>query len=934
MSTKKQKIVIIDGNALLHRSFHALPISIKTKDGVIVNAVFGFASALLKSIKDLKPDYLLVAMDKKGPTFRHKKFAEYKATRVKAPNELYQQIPLIKQLIKIFDIPLYEQEGFEADDLIGTICKQLGDSLEKIIVTGDMDLMQLIDDYTKVYRMSHKIGEYSLFGELEVKNKYNINPSQIIDYKALCGDSSDNIPGVKGIGQKTAEELLKEFESLNGIYENINSLAIKDRTRKLLLEKKEDAYLSQDLATIKLDVPIKFDLEESQMHTINQKQVLDFLSSLEFKSLLPRVRELFSSSSLILEKEIDKFERDKNNFDYNLIDNDQDFNDFFSKLKQQKFFAFDTETEGVNPLLDNLMGISFAWDAGCAYYVNLKNRIKRKEKKQENNLFSFSRKEEIIDNSDWIDRLKEVFINNDVKKYAHNMKFDLRFVEKAFDIEIKGVEFDTMIASYLLNPGTRQNNLDAVSFVNLGFEKISKDDLLGKGKDKTSFEEVGLERLFVYSAEDADCTFQLVEKLDKQLKEKNLFQLFQEIEMPLIKVLAKMEDNGIMLDKEFLAKMSKEINQDIKKLEEKIHNLAGVKFNIKSTKQLKEILFDKLKISDQGIKKTKTGFSTAFDELEKIKDKHEIIHFIQDYRELTKLVSTYIDALPLLVNPTTARVHTSFNQTITATGRLSSTDPNLQNIPTRTELGKKIRKAFIVPEGYKLLAIDYSQIELRIAAHLSEDTKMIKAFQNNADIHTSTASEINKIAISEVTKDLRRDAKAINFGVLYGQGAHGLAQATGLSYNEARIFIDNYFLAYPQVKQYLDSQIKKAQEEGFVETMFGRKRFLADINSSIPMIKKSAERMAINTPIQGSAADIIKIAMIEVDKKIEEYRKKGIEVAMLLQVHDELLFEIPEKYVKEIAQEIKEIMEKVVILKVPIIADVKIGDNWGELLNF
>lgn len=934
MSKKRKKIVIIDGNALIHRSFHALPPTMTTSSGEIVNAVFGFTSGLLRAIQDLKPEYIVVAFDKKGPTFRHEMYKEYKSTRTKAPDELYKQIPRVKEVVRAFNIPILEIERYEADDLIGTIACRVGEDLEKVVVTGDMDILQLINDTTKVYRMSRGVSDYVLFDKEMVVEKYNIRPDQVIDYKALRGDASDNIPGVRGIGEKTAVNLLSDFDNLDEVYKNIASEKITDRIRKLLIEHREDAFLSRDLATIKLDIPLDFNLDDAVLHDFNLDNIIKLFTELEFKSLLERVRELIKNNSgkqgISTESE-DKFERNRNNFNYQLVDDAESFSSFLKKLKEQESFAFDVETSGTDCLLDELFGISFCWQEGEAYYVNVRGADLSNRAGGQSNLFGEQDSEKNDSfKSEILLALRPIFANDKIKKYAHNIKFDMRFIGRVMGIEVKGVDFDTMIASYLLNPGTRQNNLDAVSFAELGIEKISREDLLGKGKDKITYSDVPLERMMIYSCEDVDCTFRLVEKLRQQLQERKLEKLFQEVEMPLTSVLAQMENNGIAIDVRFLGRMSKVLHSEIKKLEEKIHQEAGQIFNIKSTKQLKEILFEKLQISTAGVGKTKTGFSTAFEELEKIKNLHPIISLVQDYRELTKLTSTYIDALPELINPRTGRIHTSFNQTIAATGRLSSTEPNLQNIPIKTDLGREIRKAFIVGTGFKLVAIDYSQIELRVAAHLSGDARMIDSFRRGVDIHTTTAAAINGIDISEVTKRMRSDAKAVNFGVLYGQGAHGLSQATGIDYKQAKMFIDQYFSVYSGVKKYLDGIIEFAHINGYVETYFGRRRQLPDINSSMPMVKKSAERMAVNTPIQGTAADLLKMAMIKTAEEIKrmpsEYNAK-----MLLQVHDELVFEVREEYAAEMAKQVKKIMENVAQFQVPIVAEIKIGDDWGEM---
>ncbi|PLX26714.1 DNA polymerase I [Candidatus Parcubacteria bacterium] len=931
MTKKKEKLAIIDGNALIHRSFHALPPTMTTKDGSPVNAVFGFTSVLLRSIKDLKPDYIVVTFDKKGPTFRHKKYKEYKATRTKAPDELYMQIPAVKEIVKAFNIPIFEQDGFEADDLIGTITKLVPEDIEKVVVTGDMDTLQLVNSHTHVYTMSRGMSDSVIYDTKKVKEKYSFSPDQVIDYKALRGDPSDNIPGVKGVGEKTATDLLINFKDLDGVYKNINSDKIKDRIRNLLLEHKKEAYISQDLATIKCDVPLDFDIKKAQIHDFDKEKIISTLSKYEFRSLLTRAHELFGKADerLDVSEKINKFERNKKDFKYVLIDDDKAFEKFFTKLKKQKHFSFDTETTGFDFFTCSLLGISFSWNEGEAYYLNFKNKLEEKVPTQEQgNLFDFADDTKKLQTHPWLTRLAPIFKDEKIKKNAHNAKFDIK-VLAANNIELKGLEFDTMIAGYLLNPGARQNSLDAMTFTEFAFEKINKDDLLGTGKNKLVFSQVETERMYIYSCEDADFTERLYQKLKPRLKEEGLDKIFEEIEVPLILVLAKMENEGIELDTGFLKDLQKKVQTNINKHEKKIFELANKEFNIKSTQQLSQVLFEDLGISTAGIKKNKTGFSTAFDELEKIKDKHKVIKFIQEYRELTKLQSTYIEALPKLVNKKTKRIHTSFNQTIAATGRLSSTDPNLQNIPIRTELGRLVRKAFVAKRGYSLVSLDYSQIELRLAAHMSGDKKMIAAFKNGEDIHASTAANINDIPIDEVDKNKRREAKAINFGILYGQGPHGLSQTADISYFEARQFIDQYFTVYSGVKKYLDSNIDFAREHGYIKTMFGRVRNLPDINSSVVMVKKAAERVAINTPLQGTAADIIKMAMIKVSE--EDF---GENAKMLLQVHDELVFEIKKNKEKECIAKIKKIMENIVALDVEMKVDVKIGKNWNEMEDF
>ncbi len=925
MSKTKPKLIIIDGNALIHRSFHALPPTLRTKDGRIVNAVYGFTSFLLKALNEFHPEYVVLTLDKKGPTFRHEEYAQYKATRVKAPDELYEQIPLVKEVAGAFNIPIFELSGYEADDLIGTICEQTGShkNLEKIIITGDLDTLQLVDERTKVYTMSRGLSDSVLYGIDQVQERYGgLKPEQMVDYKALRGDPSDNIPGVKGIGEKTAIELLNDFQDLDGVYAALGkkSQKIRGRIAELLQEYKDNAYLSRRLATINQKAPLKFSLDSIEFSNFKLEKVLSIFSDLEFKSLLTKVKDLRDNINKAhgrkaeTETEISpreeergsgaaKFARNARKFSYTLVDDDKKFASFLKKLKTQKAFALDTETSGLDTLTAELLGISFSWKEGEAYFV----------------LATKSR----------LDALKPILEDSGIKKYGHNLKFDWR-VLKNQGLELEGLAFDTMVASYLLNPSSRQHNLDALAFTELGFEKISKVNLADTQPTQLTidFKALDPEKLSLYSCEDADFTNRLTKILSKRIKAEGLEELFNKIELPLVPVLGEMENNGIKIDPKPLKELDKEVGAKLAKLEKEIYHQAKGQFNINSTKQLKEVLFEKLTIPTDNIKKTKTGFSTAEDELEKLNDLHPIIPFLRDYRELNKLQTTYLNALPTMVNPKTGRIHTSFNQTITATGRLSSTDPNLQNIPTRTEEGRKIRTAFVAEHGYELLSFDYSQIELRLAAHMSGDRKMIAAFRAEEDIHAATAAEINEVEPEAVTKNMRREAKAINFGILYGQGPHGLSQSAGIPYGRAQEFIAKYFAAYPSVKKMVDNSIKEARNKGYALTLFGRKRPLPEINSNIPAVRKSAERMAINTPLQGTAADLIKLAMVEIEGLIKG--KEG-EIRLLLQVHDELIFEVRKDKIEYYSHKIKEIMQGALKLRVPIIVEESVGRDWGDL---
>jgi DNA polymerase-1 len=817
--------------------------------------------------------------------------------------------------------------GYEADDLIGSIVQKLNNEssktkehLEKMIITGDMDTLQLIGPYTKVYTMSRGLSDTVIYDSNKVEEKYGLRPDQIIDYKALRGDPSDNIPGVPGIGDKTAVDLLQLFGNLENIYKYLDkhpgAKEIKERTARLLKENKDNALLSKSLATIKLNVDFKFKLEEAEFKSINIDKITKVFKDLEFKTLLPRVEKLKKSKNSNYKPEnIDKFARNEKEFKYKLVNSEEDFKAFLQELKKQKEFTFDTEADSLDVFSATLLGISFSFKEKEAYYVNINSSAKSFD--------LFSNQE---NNNKWLEELKPIFNDEKIGKIGHNVKFDLRLM-KAQGVEVKGLIFDTKIAAYLINPGNRQHSLDALTENELGWEKIDSDDLVGKGKNKISYGDVDLEKMSLYSCEDADCTNRLIPILKKQLKNYKLEKLYYDIELPLIEVLADMEDNGIYLDKDKLEKIAKKVNKEINDITKEVYKLANKEFNINSPKQLQEIIFKELDIPTQNIKKTKTGYSTAFDELEKLKHEHPIILHIQEYRELYKLKTTYIDALPELINPLTNRLHTHFNQTITATGRLSSTNPNLQNIPVRHELGKEIRQAFSAKNDYSLLALDYSQIELRLAADMSQDKTLIKAFKNNQDIHRATAAAINQVEEKDVSAKMRQEAKAVNFGILYGQGPHGLSQNADIPYARAKDFIDKYFQIYEGVKKYIDDTIEFAKKESYVLTMFGRRRLIPEINSEIALVKKAAERTAVNTPIQGSAADIIKMAMNTVYSR---YKDRD-DIKMLLQVHDELIFSVKKDKLETYAQEIKEIMENVCKLSIPLIADIKTGKSWGDL---
>lgn len=908
MPKKKFSFVILDSHAIIHRAFHALP-PLTTKDGRPIQAVYGFTMILIKVLKDFRPDYIVATFDAAGPTFRHESYQAYKATRVKQPDELYMQIPWVKEIVQAFGIPLFEQRGVEADDLIGTLKTRVIERTPDIdvdIVTGDMDTLQLVDHRTIVHAMKQGVKDIQKYGISEVKARYGLKPEQMIDFKALRGDPSDNIPGVRGIGEKTATKLLTDYRTLEGIYEHVDGIS--GKLGEKLKEHKQDAFMSKDLATIRCDVKVPFVLADAEWRGVERDTIVPVFQKFEFKSLLAQLLPLTSRhpETTVSHQSLGQGEEKKEHIfsvkqEYIFIDSEEKFAKFYKDLRTQKLFAFDTETHSLDSLATPLLGMSFAWRAGKAYYV----------------LGSF------------LSRLKDIFENKNISKVGHNIKFDAQVLETQ-GVLLRGIFFDTMVASYVLNPGSRAHGLDRVVFTEFGYEMQPIEDLIGKGKKQISMAEVEQTKVAWYAAEDADFTWRLYEALEPELKKKQVERVFYDIDMPLIPVLQRMERFGVKVDIVFLKKMSVKFGKHIQDLEKRIYDLAGKEFNIASPLQLKEILFERLKLSTQNIGKTKTGFSTGAEELEKLRGAHPIIPLISQYREYTKLKSTYIDALPKLAHAKTGRVHTSFNQTIAATGRLSSSDPNLQNIPIRTELGREIRKGFIAEKGYTLVSADYSQIELRIVASLARDKAMLATFRKGEDIHTATAAALAGVPLEKVTKDMRRAAKSVNFGILYGMGPYGIARDAGISREEASEFLQKYFDVYHGVRDYLDHVLEDGRKKGYTETLFGRRRYLPELLSSMRQVRQAAERMAVNMPVQGTEADLVKMAMLDVDSWLRE-KFRGDEVRMLLQVHDELVFEVRDELLKKFCKELKPKMEKVYTLECPIVVDVHVGHEWGDM---
>lgn len=885
-------IYLIDGSAFLYRAFHAIR-SLATSKGHPTNATFGFTRILLKLLKEKQPRYAGVFFDVKGPTFRHKMFDEYKAHRPPMPEELAVQIPDIKQVVKALNIPIIEKEGYEADDLVGTyarIAQEQG--FEVVMVTGDKDFIQLItDDCTLWDPMKDTVTDRA-----GVKAEMGIEPEQFIDVLGLAGDSADNIPGVKGVGAKTAVNLIAEYGSINGIYNNLDQLKKKKKLHENLAASKEIVHLSRDLAVIDRHVDVGHPLNDFQLQGFDTRKAFELFQSFEFKTLASE----FSETT------------DKSKKNYKTVHTIADMENLVSELEKKGVFAVDTETTAIDPMRADLVGLSFSYEEDAGFYIPVGHtntgEIQMPGKKDVLRIF------------------RPLLENPDIAKVGQNIKYDF-IVLSRYGIEIKGIVFDTMIASHLLNPGTRGHGLDRIAMNLFGYKMVSYEEVTGKGKDQIGFQDVSLDLATDYAAEDADLTFMAYKVLKKQIEDKGLTPLMETLEVPLISVLAKMEMAGIRVDTDVLGQMSIEFEQELKTLEKKIYELAGEEFNINSSQQLGVILFEKLGLD--AVKKTrkKTGYSTDVQVLTQLAETHEMPEKLLRYRTLGKLKSTYVDALSSLVHPDTGRIHTSFNQTITVTGRLSSSSPNLQNIPIRKPEGKRIRQAFIPANGCTLISADYSQIELRLLAHCANDSILIESFQNDEDIHTRTALEVFQVLPGLVTDQMRSQAKSINFGIIYGMGPFRLSNELGISRKMAGIYIDNYFKRYAGVKNFIDQTIEQTRETCEVSTLFGRKRRLDDIRSSNANLRNFAQRAAVNTPIQGSAADLIKLAMIKMQAALATEK---MESKMLLSVHDEIIFESPEQEKNKLTVMAKQVMENVTPLKVPLKVNFGAGANWAE----
>lgn len=920
-----EKLFLLDAYALIYRAYYALIKSPRINSkGFNTSAILGFVNTLEDVLKKENPTHIGIAFDPTGPTFRHEAYPEYKAQREETPEVIRLSVPIIKDIIRAYRIPILEVPGYEADDVIGTLATEAGKrGITTYMMTPDKDYGQLVGENVFMYRPRHNDKAFEVMGVEEVKNKYAIqSPLQVIDLLGLMGDASDNIPGCPGVGEKTAQKLIAQFGNIENLLAHTDQL--KGALRTKVEENRKQIEFSRFLATIKTDVPLPLDMDALKRESPDEEELRKIFQELEFRTLLERIfKEKPKETPAATPGQGDLFgfftpettsEPEKTNLatlhtlncNYQLVDNEEKLSQLLQNIVTQSVLSLDTETTSTDPIRAELVGMSFSYAENQAFYVPVPADRSEAQK--------------------IVDRFRPVFENREIMKVGQNIKYDM-LVLANYGVQLQGPLFDTMVAHYVLQPELR-HNMDYLAEIYLNYQTIHIEELIGpKGKNQGNMRDLPPASVYEYACEDADVTLKLKNKLEKELDENNVRKLFEEIEMPLIPVLAYMERNGVRIDTEALKETSRHFTLRMKQIEEEVYQLAGTKFNIASPKQVGEVLFDRLKIVEKA-KKTKTGqYVTSEEVLESLRGKHEVVGKILEHRGLKKLLGTYIDALPQLINPETGRIHTSFNQTVTATGRLSSSNPNLQNIPIRNEDGKEIRKAFIPDDGCIFFSADYSQIELRIMAHLSGDPHMIEAFQKGQDIHAATASKIYKVPLEEVTREQRSKAKTANFGIIYGISVFGLAERLNVDRKEAKELIDGYFENYPHVKEYMDESIRIARERGYIETIFKRKRYLPDINSRNAVVRGYAERNAINAPIQGSAADIIKVAMVRI---YQRFLKERIQSKMILQVHDELNFSVLPEEQEKVKQIVIEEMESAYKMKAPLLADSGWGQNWLE----
>jgi DNA polymerase-1 len=1011
--TKRKTLVLIDGHAIIHRAFHAVPEDLATSKGEVVNATFGFTSILIKALTELKPDYIAVTFDRPAPTFRHENYTEYKAHRPTLPEIMRPQFRRVREVVEAFDIPIYEKDGFEADDVLGTLSVQATQQgVNSIIFTGDMDTLQLVNDHVHALVAKRGISEATEYDEEAVFNRYGLPPSKVPDFKGLVGDKSDNIPGVPGIGEKTASKLLTEYGDLEGVLAHIDELTPKEQ--RLLRDMSDQARQSKYLATIVLDAPVELDLEASRAGQFNRDKVIALFRELEFRTLVDKIpggtndassisrvekrkpetveqqdedlllappvgvvsimsppippaladlkisgksaNNVLSSELIVQQSDAQNstgtveelmqpslfgtlepapevvrklrlptasqakplFLDEKEAFKTNtfIVDTEEALQVLVKSLRDKGSFSLDTESTSEDPWHAQLVGISLSMEPGEAYYIPV-GHTQTLDGHEAGRQLPFAYV---------LEKLRPVFEDASILKYLHNAKYDmLLLLLSSPSITVRGLAFDTMLGAYLTDPGRRGLGLKDQVFQRLGHVMTPISQLIGTGSKAISMAQVPIRQAADYAGADADMTLRLMEPIMEELRRHSLLDLLNNIELPLLPVLMQMEINGVALDGEFLRNLNEQLAEQISVLESEIYDSVGHRFNINSTKQLGDILFGELKLPSG--KKTKTGFSVSADVIESLRGQHPIVDYLLEYRQFTKLKSTYVDGLLAQMDPITGRVHTSFSQTTASSGRLSSSNPNLQNIPVRTEVGRQIRRAFIADPSYVLLTADYSQFELRILAHITHEPRLVEAFSKDEDIHTITAASLFEVPVSEVTKDQRRLAKTVVYAVLYGQSAFGLANITGMTNLQAAEFIKRYHETFPHVKEYVNSTLNQARKQGYVNTLFGRKRFFPDMHGLSHNERQALEREAINMPIQGGNADLIKIAMIRIQHAIEESHLK---TRMILQVHDELVFEVPVEELERIRNLVKNLMEGVVKLDVPIKVEMKVGKNWYQ----
>jgi len=946
---KRERLFLLDGMALAYRAYFTfIRRPLINSKGENTSAIFGFVNTLMKILDEEKPEHIAVVFDTPEPTFRHKKFEAYKATREKMPEAMAGQMEKLKEVVEAFSVPILEVPGFEADDVMGTLARKAEErGMETYLVTGDKDFMQLISPLVKMYKPGKRGDEWEIIDEKAVEDRFGVGPERVIEILGLVGDPSDNVPGIPGVGEATAREIIKQFGTVDQAIKRAEEIT-KPSLREKFQRFKEQALLSKDLVTIKTDVPLEIDIEHLKSAARDIGKLRRLFTELEFKSLLRKLGSAAENVDEDIRFDVAAFaplvDIRSDEHRYHIVRSETELELLCKKLADAKMFVLDVETTSLNPFEAELVGLSFAVKPGEAYYMPVVTRRHPTSSSKAVESFGlFGQLEDTgasgrrnggrrgqraheqgLDFSLVLEKVKPILEDPAIEKCGQNLKFDILMLGQ-HGIEVRGIAFDTMVASYVLR-ADGQHSLDALAQEYLNYRMISYSDLVGTGKDRVDIRDIPIEKVAEYSAQDADITLRLYDVLKQRLEELNQLRLCEEVEFPLIVVLADMEKTGVVLDVDFLRDMSKQLELLQDNIVADIYKMAGEKFNINSTQQLSDILFNKLKLPI--VRRTKTGYSTDVGVLETLRDAHPIVERLLEYRQIAKLKSTYVDALPKAINPKTGRVHTSFNQTGTATGRLSSSDPNLQNIPMHTELGREIRKAFVPSSGSRvIMSADYSQIELRIMAHISQDEGLIEAFRNGEDIHATTAAKVFGTSPNQVTREMRRRAKEVNFGIMYGIGPFGLSARLGISQTEAKDIIARYFERFPKVNQYIFDTIAKAKHDGYVSTLLGRRRYLPEINSRNQTMRANAERQAINMPIQGTAADMIKVAMIRIHSRL---RDEGLQAKMLLQVHDELVFEVARSEVQRAKKLVVTEMKSALPLDVPIEVEVGVGKNWYD----